>query len=134
MAVAGIEPGESRWILPLGGAVGFCLGIFFIRGLHRFFFFFLGSAVGLALGQGAFEWLRTGTTAFSDATALWHGVFIVVGTVVGGVAMARGSRWLVMGSRRSPARYLCRWRFAIRWHYSPRRLWLSRRSFCRRDY
>lgn len=98
MALAGVEPGEAAWILPLGGAVGFCLGIFFMRGFHRFFFFFLGAAIGLALGHAAHGWAGgVAPDALAQAPALWQGVFLVAGTLLGGLALARGSRLVVTG-------------------------------------
>ena len=93
--VLGDDPMRMWWILPIGGLVGFALGIFFIRGLHRFFFFFIGAVLGMACGQAFFDWSLTRSAWLDANRSVGRGIFLVMGSALGGLAMVYGSKWVV---------------------------------------
>ena len=94
---AGVFAGPSVqvWLVPVGGAAGFVLGIFLMRGLHRFVFFVAGASVGVGVGQVCFLWTAGRLGWVAQAPAIWQWVFMVAGAVAVGVAMTRGSRAIV---------------------------------------
>ncbi|MBN1867585.1 hypothetical protein JW916_09860 [Candidatus Sumerlaeota bacterium] len=89
------DPTQMWWALPVGGVAGFVLGIFLIRGLHRFFFFFVGATLGMAMGQALYEWTATQSAWVVANPALARALFIVGGSILAGLAMLYGSKWVV---------------------------------------
>ena len=93
--LARVDPAEVWWIPALGTLAGFILGIFLMRGVHRFVFFLVGAALGLAVGQQGFEWANEGFPDIQAHAAAWRVGFLAGGAVLGGVVMLWGSRWVV---------------------------------------
>lgn len=94
-ALAGLDPADTPWIVPVGGLVGFVVGIFLIRGLHRLFFFLAGALMGMAAALAGHGWAVSHADWAARDAALWRVVFPVLGCAVGGMAMVYGSRWVV---------------------------------------
>jgi hypothetical protein len=94
-ALAGLGPGEISWIVPAGGLIGFAVGVFLIRGLHRFFFFVAGALAGMAVALAGHGWAVSHLDWAARDAALWRVVFPLFGCAVGGMAMVYGSRWVV---------------------------------------
>lgn len=83
------------WIVILSGLLGFALGIFLIRGLHRFAFFLIGSTSGLVAGHFFFIWGREELDWIAGNALVWQVVLLVVPALAGGVLMVLASRWIV---------------------------------------
>jgi hypothetical protein len=90
-----VDPNTMVWLIPLGGVCGLALGIFFMRGLHRFLFFFAGSALGLAVGDRAFTWATLHVESAQLNPLLWRAGCAVLCSLAGGTILLWGSRWLV---------------------------------------
>ena len=90
-----LGPTARTWIVPLGGVAGFGLGIFVMRGLHRFAFFLVGAGLGLGAGQAFFLWAVDKVTCISRAPDFWQWGLMIFGATLGGVLMVRGSRAVV---------------------------------------
>ncbi len=90
-----LTPESLYWVLPLGGVVGFFVGLLLIRGLHRFFFFLSGAAIGLAVGQQTYEWAFENTTWAELHPVTWQMVFDITGSLLGGLILLRASKWVV---------------------------------------
>ncbi len=90
-----LPPETLYWVLPLGGVVGFFIGLLLIRGLHRFFFFLVGATIGLAVGQQCFDWSSENTNWVALHPVTWQLVFDVAGALLGGLLLLRASKWVV---------------------------------------
>ena len=103
-ALAKIADKNTVWaVVAIGAVVGLAAGIFLIRKLHRLFFFTAGACIGLAVGWFGFEWgvalarkyLESRGVAYDPL--IWRLVALAAGTVLGGVVMMYGSKWVVAG-------------------------------------
>jgi hypothetical protein len=94
----GISEGGSGYD-GLAGTPGRCVrlgdGIFFMRGLHRFLFFFAGSALGLAIGDRAFAWTSLHVESAQLNPVLWRAGCAIFCSMAGGVILLWGSRWVM---------------------------------------
>ena len=93
-ALIELDTRQMWWIPYLGGLAGFVGGIFLIRGLHRFFFFFVGATLGVALGKIGYDY-QAGEQWVQAHPKIWQTVFIAAGSILGGMSMVWGSRWIV---------------------------------------
>jgi hypothetical protein len=103
-AAVKIADKNTVWaVVAIGAVVGLAAGIFFIRKLHRLFFFCAGACIGLAVGWFGFEWggalcrewLVSRGVPYDPL--IWRLVAVAAGTVMGGVVMMYGSKWVVAG-------------------------------------
>ncbi len=90
-----VDPDTMVWLVPLGGVCGLAMGIFFMRGLHRFLFFFAGSALGLAIGDRAFAWTSLHVESAQLNPVLWRAGCAIFCSMAGGVILLWGSRWVM---------------------------------------
>jgi hypothetical protein len=103
-ALAKIADQNTVWaVVAIGAVVGLAAGIFFIRKLHRLFFFCAGACIGLAVGWFGFgwgvalgkDWLVSRGVPYDPL--IWRLVALAAGTVLGGIVMMYGSKWVVAG-------------------------------------
>jgi hypothetical protein len=90
-----VDSNTMVWLVPLGGVCGLALGIFFMRGLHRFLFFFAGSALGLAVGDRVFAWASLQVASAQQNPVLWRAGCAILCSLAGGVILLWGSRWVI---------------------------------------
>jgi hypothetical protein len=103
-ALAKIADKNTVWaVAAIGAVVGLAAGIFLIRKLHRLFFFCAGACIGLAVGWFGFEWGVALARKYLESRGvpydplIWRLVALAAGTLLGGIVMMYGSKWVVAG-------------------------------------
>lgn len=90
-----LQAPTTWWVLAAGVGLGFVFGLILIRGLHKFFFFLMGSLIGLAIGQQSYNWAFEHTQWAATHPVVWQLIFGLGGAVLGGMLLLITSKWVV---------------------------------------